>query len=108
MFAFFVLCYFSAVEARLEKIIPLQPVQAALVSDVLSEPSGLTFCNTTKHLYAICDHTHCNYIYEINPSGEVVRKIGKLSLPLSHTCDRSNAISFQVLCMILKPLLVMM
>jgi len=48
--------------------------QAALVGDALSEPSGLTFCNTTHHLYAICDHNHCDYIYEINAFGELIQR----------------------------------
>merc|ERR1712137_349549 len=74
LLAFCALCFLCVVEARVRKIQPLQPVEAALVGDVLSEPSGLTFCNTTQHLYAICDHAHCNYIYEITPSGNVIQR----------------------------------
>ena len=62
------------------KIQPLQPIQAVLVGRFVSQPSGLTFCNITEHLYMICDTPQCQYIYEVDRAGNLVRLLDGNSL----------------------------
>jgi hypothetical protein len=56
--------------AEREKIQPLQPIRALDVGSTVPEPSGITFCETTQHLYVICDVHNC--IYEIFLNGSLV------------------------------------
>ena len=51
---------------------PLEPITAQNIADFVLEPSGLTFCESTGHLYAICDRHQCDYIYEMQTDGTPV------------------------------------
>jgi len=57
-----------------ERIQPLQPIAAYVVDEEIAEPSGLTFCNSTGHLYVICDKKKCHYIYEIDSKGNLIEQ----------------------------------
>lgn len=52
----------------------LPPIAAIDIGDFVEEPSGLTFCNSTGHLYSICDKPKCHYIYEMYTNGTKVDK----------------------------------
>ena len=54
------------------KTIPLQPIKARNIGKNVPEPSGLTYCSSTKNFYSICDKKECHYIYEIDIDGNLV------------------------------------
>ena len=51
---------------------PLQPIRARNIGKSVPEPSGLTYCSSTKNFYVICDKPECRYIYEIDTDGNLV------------------------------------
>lgn len=53
---------------------PLQPFYAAEISKDVKEPSGATYCESTKSLWMICDRNSCHYIYETDLEGNLLNR----------------------------------
>jgi hypothetical protein len=53
----------------------LPPLFVTNIGADVPEPSGLTFCKTTGHLYTISDASKDHYIYELYTNGSLVRRL---------------------------------
>lgn len=71
LFLYFTIVY-SLPEPQITRV--LQPLAAINIGDFVEEPSGLTYSNTTRHLYSICDKPKCHYIYEMHTNGTKVKE----------------------------------
>ena len=57
------------------KSLPLPPLFAKNVGSIAKEPSGLTYCASTNHLYMNCDKSSCTYIYEMDTRANEIQKL---------------------------------
>lgn len=65
------LTLFHGSNATTNELRSLRPLVVNNIGEI-GEPSGLTYSNLTRHLYAISDTGSTNYIFELYTNGTLV------------------------------------
>ena len=55
------------------KIDPLAPIKGRVISEFVSEPSGMSLCSSTQTLFVICDTGSCGAVYELDRNGTLLQ-----------------------------------